>query len=96
MSRKKNYESISKYIDEWTKENYDRITIKVPKGEKAVYQGFAKYKNISVTSFIRTAVQKHMDEIYNAADNVQKEEIDKFIEHFTELQTNKDSKKAEQ
>ena len=48
MSRKKNYESISKYIDEWTKENYDRITIKVPKGEKAVYQGFAKYKNIVV------------------------------------------------
>lgn len=96
MGRKKIYEDRKKYIADWTNANCDRLDLKVPKGEKAVYQGFAKHQNTSVTTFIRVAVQKHMDEIYNEADNAQKEEIDKLIEHFTELQTNKDSKKAEQ
>lgn len=45
---KKNYE----YINEFTNENYDRITIIVPKGSKDRIKLMAKERNQTVSDFI--------------------------------------------
>lgn len=37
----------TKYIDEYVKENYDRVTIKIPKGKKALLKDLAVKHNIT-------------------------------------------------
>ena len=49
------YEKI-KYNNQYNKENYDRITILVPKGEKAEWKALAERKGLSLTEMVRRAV----------------------------------------
>lgn len=92
MGRKKIYENKNKRIAEWTNINCDRIHLKIPKGEKAVIQGFAQQQGVSVTSFIREAVQIHINDIYNKADDELKSSIDKSIKEFKKKQNEKENK----
>lgn len=55
----------NKYIDEYVKENYDRIVIKVPKGKKDLLKREAQNRNIvddkgklSVTRLIVEAIEQ--------------------------------------
>lgn len=45
----------------YNKKSYDRIEIKVKKGEKAKIAGFAKSHNLSVNQFITRAVYREME-----------------------------------
>lgn len=49
-----------RYKNDFNKENYDAITIRVPKGEKIVWQAAAKSKGLSLTEIIRRAMEDYM------------------------------------
>lgn len=60
----------TKYIDEYVKENYDRVTFKIPKGKKSILKKIAQERNItdnkgliSVSRMIIEAVEQvyHVD-----------------------------------
>lgn len=53
------YEKIA-YNNEFNRQNYDAITIRVPKGEKVVWQTAAKSKGLSLTEIIRRAMEDYM------------------------------------
>lgn len=48
----------NKYITSYTKENYDRISILVPKGCGKVIKDEAKFRGISVTKYIVHALEE--------------------------------------
>jgi len=47
-----------KYINDYQKEKYDRITIMVKKGEKERYKDLAKERGMSMTEFIVDCIEK--------------------------------------
>ena len=51
------YENKKRYIAEYTKAKYDRITIQVPKGKKEYYKALAEAKGMSLTELFITAVE---------------------------------------
>lgn len=51
-----------KYIDEFNKENYDRLSIRIPKGKKAVLTELSKSKGgQSINSLIIEALEAYYD-----------------------------------
>lgn len=48
----------NKYVNEFKKQNYDRITILVPKGKKAELQDYAKCNDISLSRLIMLALEE--------------------------------------
>lgn len=54
------YEKI-KYNNQYNKENYDKITILVPRGEKDEWKAFAQQNGISLTEMIRRAVADYFE-----------------------------------
>ena len=94
MGRQKIYDDRNKYHKMWTKANRDTILLKVPKGEKAVIQGFAKQQGVSVTTLIRRSIQLHTDDIYNKADEDTKADIDRCVDDFRKQQAEKDNSES--
>lgn len=47
-----------KYVNEYQKEKYDRITVMADKGKKAQYQEAAKRAGMSLSSFIMHCVDE--------------------------------------
>ena len=45
----------------YEKEHYDRVIIKVPKGEKEQWREFAKKKNQSINSYVIQSVRDQME-----------------------------------
>lgn len=51
-----------KYIDEFNKENYDRLSIRIPKGKKVVLTELSKSKGgQSINSLIIEALEAYYD-----------------------------------
>lgn len=46
----------NKYVQEYNKENYDRIVLTVHKGKKQELKEFAKTQDLSVSELIRRAL----------------------------------------
>ena len=57
----KTSESLLKAINKYETDKIDRITIKVPKGQKAVIQNYAKSKGKSLNSFIVELINNEMN-----------------------------------
>ena len=55
-----------KAVAKYMKENYDRVNLTMPKGNKEVVQAHAEAHNESVNAFINRAIQETMER-----DNVQ-------------------------
>lgn len=49
------------YKNQFSKENYDRITILVPKGQKDVIKKKASELNVSVNEYINSLIRKDMN-----------------------------------
>lgn len=49
-----------KAVDKYVKANYDRIEVKVPKGQKAEIEAHAKGKGTSVNSLINDLIRSDM------------------------------------
>lgn len=53
----------SKYANDFAKENYDRLNIQVPKGQKKVIQAFAEEKGYkSLNAYVNALIQADMKE----------------------------------
>ncbi len=53
---------------------YDRIEVKVKKGEKATLQAIATNQGMSLNSFITTAIEQYLSSIQESADNEDRKE----------------------
>lgn len=47
------------YNDEYNRQNYDRIGLRIPKGKKAVLQAYAEKNGISVNALIAQAIEEY-------------------------------------
>lgn len=47
----------SKYIQEYSKQHYERIAVSVPKGNKEILGALAKKKGMSMNALILTAIR---------------------------------------
>ena len=45
------------YINAYSKEHYDRVTILLPKGDKDKLKSAAEYDNMTVTQYVVTALK---------------------------------------
>ena len=50
-----------KYANEFNKENYDKVTIMIPKGEKEHWKTLAKARGLSMTEMVRRAVEEYSE-----------------------------------
>lgn len=48
-------------VNKYMKENYDRVNLTMPKGNKEVVQAHAEAHNESVNAFINRAIQETME-----------------------------------
>ncbi len=51
-----------KYQNEYNKDNYDRITIMVPKGTKVILQILAKRHNLSLNAYINKLLEEEIQQ----------------------------------
>ena len=51
-----------KYVNEYQKEKYDRITVMAEKGKKEKYQTAAKEAGLSLSAFIMKCVDEKINE----------------------------------
>lgn len=54
-----------KYVNDYQKDKYDRITVMATKGKKQDYQAAAKLKGMSLSSFIMGCVDEKIKEMKN-------------------------------
>lgn len=52
----------SKYITEYQRENYDTITIRIPKGAKEEWKSYAAAHGLTLVELIRRSVDGYMEE----------------------------------
>ena len=57
MDDKKQFDQF-KYQNEFNKNNYDRITVLVPKGKKAEWQAQAKAEGLSLSAWIIRKIEE--------------------------------------
>ena len=50
----------NKYVQEYHKQNYDRLEIILPKGKKATIKNVAKMSNESVNSLVNRAIDEEL------------------------------------
>lgn len=48
--------------NKWNKENYDRVALIIPKGQKGVWQAAAEAEGVSLNQFIKEAVETKIKE----------------------------------
>lgn len=58
-------ESAFRYINEYQKKKYDRITVMAAKGKKEEYQTAAKLKGMKLSAFVQYCVEKELDRMKN-------------------------------
>lgn len=56
-------DSATKAKNKYRKENYDQISVVVPKGEKNKYKEYADYIGISLNAFIMESIESAIEEI---------------------------------
>ncbi len=54
-----NFDQIA-YQNQYNKENYDRVTVMLPKGQKEQLRNHAKEKGLSLNAFISELIKKEM------------------------------------
>lgn len=50
-----------KYANEYNKENYDKVTIMIPKGDKEAWKSVAKAQGLSMSEMVRRAVEEYSE-----------------------------------
>lgn len=63
MDKKERYEKYRKYREDYNRDKYDRIMLRVFKGEKEKIKALADSQGISLNSLIYEALQKEIDRI---------------------------------
>lgn len=61
----------SKYVNDFVKEKYDRLSIQVPKGNKAKIEAFRKEKGYSsLNAYINELIRRDMNETEQTKSNI--------------------------
>lgn len=68
MAEKKVPEKRAAYIEEWTKENRDRLLLRLPKGQKAIIKIYSEAMGRSTTYFINCAIDEYIQRIRMESD----------------------------
>lgn len=55
-----------KAVDKYVRENYDRVLITMPKGQKEAIQAQAQALGLSVNAFIKSAIEDKMNTLEGA------------------------------
>lgn len=63
-----------KYVNEYQKEKYDRITVMADKGKKAEYRAAAKSKGMSLSAFIMSCVDEKIESMNRKEEKVEHED----------------------
>ena len=50
-----------KYIQEFNKEKYDKVTLSIPKGQKQIWKDEASKRGLSLTEFITRSIEYYLD-----------------------------------
>jgi hypothetical protein len=50
------------YMDNYNRENYEKITLQVKKGTRAEWRRYAEERDLSMVGFISKAVNKYVNE----------------------------------
>lgn len=69
----------TKYKNKYITENYDRINLTVPKGEKANIEAFAKKQGKSINGYLNDLIRKDMENP-SSSDNTPKKK--KEMEYY--------------
>ena len=56
----KDREKMYEYNNNFSKENYDRLNVLVPKGRKEEIKAYAKMKGLSLSAFVNLAIDEAM------------------------------------
>jgi preprotein translocase subunit Sss1 len=54
-------EDAIKYVNEYQKEKYDRITVMAKKGKKEEWTKAAQFKNMKLSAFVQDCVEKELE-----------------------------------
>lgn len=60
MEKKETKFNQSKYIQEFLKENYDRVSVNVPKGRREVWKAAASAEGKSLNAFITDIIESYI------------------------------------
>lgn len=72
--------------NEYNKEQYDRVSLMLPKGMKPLLQGIAKREGTSVNDIIKRSIQNYIAEYWNVAPKVSQSVDEPRASELAELQ----------
>lgn len=52
-----------KYNNDFNRQNYDKVTIQIPKGEKETWKRMAEKMGLSMTELIRRAISEFSEKV---------------------------------
>lgn len=88
---KANQRAVNKYV----KNNYDRINVTMPKGQKEVIQAAAVAAGESVNSYINTAILQRMErDTSGGSQEAAGEALPQFVARAVETQARQDKMKG--
>lgn len=80
--------------NEYNKEQYDRVSLMLPKGMKPLLQGIAKREGTSLNDIIKRSIQRYVTDYWNVPQQRSQNENEPSTSEQNELQTEpKKSKK---
>lgn len=72
--------------NEYNKEQYDRVSLMLPKGMKPLLQGIAKREGTSVNDIIKRSIQNYIAECWNVAPKTSQNVDEPSVREPAELQ----------
>ena len=70
------------YIEEWTKENRDRLLLRLPKGDKARIKVYSDALHMSTTHFINCAIEEFIAKLRAESDDEFVNMIDEMLDEL--------------
>ena len=86
MAEKKVPEKRAAYIEDWTKENRDRLLLRLPKGDKARIKVYSDAIGMSTTRFINCAIEEFIQKLRAESDAEFVKMIDEALEELKKEQ----------
>lgn len=93
MPRPKIYENINTYIDQWQKEHYATISIKLKKEDIARIRAYADFFGPNISRFVLNACTEYAEQMRNSYFNDKQANMDNHIESIVEEFLQKKSSK---
>lgn len=67
----KNKEDAYAYINKYHRENYDKIVLLAPKGNREIYKAAAKLQGVTLSKFIVSCVEEKIKKMKNSDEVIE-------------------------